>query len=241
MNDTNAISIQLDRVGKRYDIHHEKPTLVEKFVSGQNEVFWALHDISLSIRKGEKVGIIGPNGSGKTTLLKIIAGITSPTSGQVVTRGKIVSLIDLEAGFHPDLTGFQNIYLNGMLLGLSRRDIDARLHSIISFADIRQFIDAPLYTYSSGMALRLGFAIAVHATPDILLLDENLSAGDKNFQRKSKTKLQEFYRQKKTIITVTHQLEFIRETCTRVIHLRHGSVVHDGGLEVLSFYERNRK
>ena len=194
---SSDIAIQLTNVSKKYEIHHEKPTLVEKFVKGRNETFWALQNINLTINKGERIGIIGPNGSGKTTLLKIIAGITTPSSGHVMTSGKVVSLIDLEAGFHPDLTGIQNIYLNGILIGLPKKIIDDRLSHIISFADIHQFIDAPMFTYSSGMALRLGFAVAVHANPDILILDESLTVGDKVFQQKAKKNSMSYFPNKK--------------------------------------------
>ncbi len=224
----NQIAIQLIDVGKKYEIHHEKPTLVEKFVNGQNETFWALRNINLTIHKGERVGIIGPNGSGKTTLLKIIAGITTPTQGTVTRRGRIVSLIDLEAGFHPELTGLQNVYLNGMLLGLTRQHITRLLPSIIAFADIRQFIDTPLFTFSEGMKLRLGFAIAAHADPDILLLDESISVGDLQFQKKSQKKIREFYDQGKTILIVSHWLEYIQQRCSRIIGLKRGTVLADG-------------
>lgn len=227
-NQDNNIAIRLSGVTKQYTIHHEKPTLVEKMVKGREEKFLALNDINLTIKKGERVGIIGPNGSGKTTLLKVIAGITTPTSGTVETRGKIVSLIDLEAGFHPDLTGIQNIYLNGMLLGMSKYDITKKLDYIIRFADIKQFIDAPLFTYSEGMKLRLGFAIAVHADPEILILDEGFSVGDKNFQIKANSKIKEFSKRKKTIIIVTHLLEIIFKIMNgklnRIIHLKKGCV-----------------
>src|SRR3972149_12073641 len=138
------LAIKLEGVTKRYTIHHEKPTLAEQLINGKKESFLALKDINIEITKGEKVGIIGANGSGKTTILQIIAGITTPTEGTIVTRGKVVSLIDLEAGFHPDLTGEQNIYLNGMLLGMRKEEIDGKLKKIIAFADIDTFIDAPL-------------------------------------------------------------------------------------------------
>ncbi len=238
-------AIELLHVTKEYIIHHEKPTLVEKFYASANgkkeERFVALDDVSLTIHKGERVGIVGANGSGKTTLLKIIVGITSPTTGTVRTHGKVVSLIDLEAGFHPDLTGCQNIFLNGMLLGMERQEIERKLRSIIAFADIGQFIDAPMFTYSSGMALRLGFAVAVHADPDILLLDENMRAGDVRFQKKSKAKLREFFKKDKTIVTVTHNLEFADSICDRILHLRQGVIVHDGGKEVLGLYDKQWK
>jgi ABC-type polysaccharide/polyol phosphate transport system ATPase subunit len=231
-------AIKLTHVTKQYIIHHEKPTLVENIVKGKTERFWALRDVSITIKKGGRVGIIGPNGSGKTTLLKIIAGITTPTNGTVETNGKIVSLIDLEAGFHPDLTGEQNIYLNGMLLGMKKGGIKQKLDSIIAFADIGQFIDAPLFTYSSGMKLRLGFAVAVHANPEILILDEELSVGDKDFQKKAQEKIREFFSKEITIVVVTHNLDFIAETCQRVLQFQKGSLVRDGELEVLSHYNK---
>ena len=223
----NNIAIILTGVSKKYEIHHEKPTLVEKFVRSSNETFWALKNINLTIKNGERVGIIGPNGSGKTTLLKIIAGITTPTSGSVETHGKIVSLIDLEAGFHQDLTGLQNVYLNGMLLGMKKAEIDTKLSSIIQFADIRQFIDAPLFTYSSGMALRLGFAVAIHADPDILLLDEGLSVGDKNIQKKSRDRIHNLIKKNVTVIIASHQLSLMREVCPRFLILERGYITSD--------------
>lgn len=239
MNKNVPIAIQLTSVSKKYEIYHEKPTLVEKFVKGNNETFWALKNVNLTIKQGEKIGIIGLNGSGKTTLLKLMAGITIPTTGTIQTFGRVVSLIELGAGFHSDLTGFQNIYINAMLLGLQKKEIDSKLSDIIAFADLKQFIDAPLFTYSNGMALRLGFSIAVHADPDILLLDENLSAGDSNFQKKSRNKLKEFFRKEKTIIVVTHHLDFVAATCQRILHIQNGSLIHDGGKKVLTQYDKN--
>lgn len=236
MNKNNTIAIKLIGVGKKYEIHHEKPTLVEKFVKGKNETFWALRDINLTVKKGERVGIIGPNGSGKTTLLKIIAGITTPTMGSVQVNGKVISLIDLEAGFHEDLTGVQNIYLNGMLLGMTKNQIDQNLPRIISYADIRQFIDAPLFTYSSGMKLRLGFAVAVHADPDVLIIDEQFIAGDTNFQKKSQITIRGFLKQDKTILMVSHWLEFIKKNCDRVLFIQNGSITTDGGKNVTRIY-----
>ena len=232
----SEVAVRLTGVSKRYTLHHEKPTLVERLIKGKHEFFYALQYINLVINKGEKVGIIGPNGSGKTTLLKIIAGITTPTSGTVETNGKIVSLIDLEAGFHPDLTGEQNVYLNGMLLGMSKKEIDNKLNEIISFADIGQFIDTPLFTYSQGMKLRLGFAIAVNANPEILLLDESMTLGDEDFQKKSYQQMQKFFKEGKTIIVISHWLEFIKKNCRRVLEVKEGSIVSDGGIKILSGY-----
>ncbi len=236
MKSTNAI--QLINVSKQYIIHHEKPTLSEKVIQGRDETFWALNRINLTIQKGERVGVIGPNGCGKTTLLKIIAGITAPTSGTVTTNGKVISLIDLEAGFHPDLTGEQNVYINGMLLGMNRQEITEKIHRIVRFADIGQFIDAPLYTYSQGMKLRLGFSVAVYANPDILILDEGLGTGDIDFQTKTQETVNRFFKQKKTILFVTQLMELVRKNCERVLLLNRGGFVADGGYEVVEQYRR---
>jgi len=220
-------AIILTGVSKKYTIHHEKPTFVEHIIKGSHEEFWALKDVNLEIRKGERVGLIGPNGSGKTTLLKIIAGISTPTSGRVDTHGKIVSLIDLRAGFHPDLTGIENIFLNGMILGLSKGEINKKLTSIISFADIGPFIDAPLFTYSSGMTLRLGFAIAIFSNPRIILLDEALSVGDQDFQKKSQREISRLSKQYLTVIFVSHNLQEIYNSCERIITLNKGKIIGD--------------
>jgi ABC-type polysaccharide/polyol phosphate transport system ATPase subunit len=231
------IAIQLSHVTKTYELHHEKPTFAEKMIHRQTkETFTALNDISLTIYKGEKVGIIGANGSGKTTLLKIIAGITTPNKGRVKTKGKIVSLIDLEAGFHPDLTGIENIYLNGLVIGMSKKEVIEKLDQIIEFADIGNFIDAPLYTYSAGMKLRLGFSIAVHADPDILILDEGISAGDQSFQKKSGEKIEEFFKANKTILVVSHWIEYLEKHVNRVLWIEKSRVKKDGGKRVIGEY-----
>ena len=236
-------AIQLTNVTKIYTLTHEKPTLVERTLrmsKVRDERFTALSDVSLTIKKGERVGVIGPNGSGKTTLLKIIAGISTPSSGTAIVRGKLISLIELGAGFHPDLTGLQNIFLNGMIIGMHKNEITRKLKNIIQFADLHQFIDAPLYTYSSGMRLRLGFAIAVHASPDILILDEGLSVGDRFFQEKAKRKIQELFRKNLTIVIVSHDLEFIRTHCKRVILLNQGRVSDDGTTSIIRHYKAEK-
>ncbi|MCH7951733.1 ABC transporter ATP-binding protein [Patescibacteria group bacterium] len=223
------IAVQLSNVSKRYTLHHEKPTLIENILARRNsEKFWALKNIDLAIKKGERIGIIGPNGSGKTTLLKIISGITTPTTGTVETSGKLVSLIELEAGFHSDLTGEENITLNGLLMGMNKNEIRRRMKDIITFANIGSFIDSPFYTYSSGMALRLGFSIAVHVNPDILVLDENLAVGDQEFKKKSLRKIEQFFKEKKTVILVSQWFDFVEKYCTRVILLKKGKVVTRG-------------
>lgn len=232
----NIYSIQLTGITKQYTIHHEKPTLVERLMQGKTEKFYALKNISLHIKKGERVGIIGTNGSGKTTLLKIISGITTPTFGKVEVQGKIVSLIDLEAGFHPDLSGVDNIYLNGLILGMNKSVISQRLEAIISFAGIGKFIDAPLFTYSGGMKLRLGFSVAIHADPDILILDEIVSAGDENFQKKSQDFLKRFFLSGKTIVVVSHWLEFIKRNCEKVFVFDKGQLYTHGNTSAVNRY-----
>lgn len=220
------VAIELKNITKTYHLHHEKPTFSEQIIRRKKpELFTALNNISLSIHKGEKIGIMGPNGSGKTTLLKIIAGITTANTGTVTTQGKVISLIDLQAGFHPELTGEENIFLNGLIIGMSKSEIKKKYAQIVQFADIGNFIDAPLYTYSSGMQLRLGFSVAVHADPDILILDEGIMVGDSNFQKKVERKIEEFFQAEKTILVVTHWQEFLEKTCQKIISIKNGNII----------------
>jgi len=222
----NNIAIRLNNISKKYILHHEKPTLVESFFKKKEEL-WALKNINFILKKGEKLGIIGPNGAGKSTLLKIITGITTPTSGETETNGRIASLIELTAGFHPDLTGEENIYINGLLLGMSRKEIKSNFKTIINFSGLRHFIDAPFYTYSDGMMLRLGFSIAIHSNPDILIVDEVLTAGDKSFQEKCQKKIKNLFK-KKTIIFVSHNLQMIKMFCPQSIWLNKGKIFSIG-------------
>ncbi len=185
----------------------------------------ALKNVSFVIEKGEAFGIIGRNGSGKSTLLKIVSGILKPTSGRVVVAGRIAALIELGAGFHPEITGRENIYINGIMLGLKRREIDARFDRIVEFAGIGEFLDQPVKTYSSGMYVRLGFAVAVHVDPDILLIDEVLSVGDEEFSAKCVAKIQEMKYRGVTLIFVTHQLDQVRNLCDRALWLDHGEAL----------------
>ena len=234
----NNLAVKLVNISKIYQLHHEKPTLVENiFRKNSREKFVAIDNINLEIEKGEKVGIIGPNGSGKTTLLKLISGIATPSQGKVQTWGKLVSLIDLSAGFHPELTGIENVYQNAMLLGMNRKETGNKLKEIADFADIGGFFDAPMYTYSDGMKLRLGFSVAIAAEPDVLILDEGVAVGDENFQKKSSDKIEEFFRQKKTIIVVSHWLEYIKRNCKRIIWMSEGKILEEGGLSLTKKYE----
>jgi ABC-type polysaccharide/polyol phosphate transport system ATPase subunit len=221
--------VKLTNISKKYYLNHEKPTLTEQIIKRtKTEEFKALDKINLTIYQGEKVGVIGLNGAGKTTLLKIISDITTPTTGQVVTVGRKVSLIELEAGFHPDLSGYENIKLNGLIVGMTKQEIHDQFENICKFANINTFLDAPLYTYSEGMKLRLGFSIAVHTNPDILILDENISAGDIKFQQKSKKKIEEFFKEGKTVIVSSHWYDFIEQQCSRALLLDQGHIIADG-------------
>jgi ABC-2 type transport system ATP-binding protein len=234
--------ITLQNVTKHYEVRHQRPTLIENVLARKKRTsFTSIDHLNLNLYKGERVGVIGTNGSGKTTLLKLISGITSPTEGTIGVRGKVVSLIDLEAGFHPDLTGRENILLNGLTIGMSKKEIEQKSKKIIRFTDIGEFIDAPLYTYSAGMTLRLGFSVAVHAEPDILLLDESILAGDKFFQAKITEKIQSFFAKRKTVVIVSHWLEYLEASTTRIIWLQDGKIVQDGGLEVIHQYRRSHE
>src|SRR4051794_23983703 len=189
---------------------------------------WAVRDIDLTIEQGETVGLLGHNGSGKSTLLKCIAGILQPTSGEIRSVGRLAALLELGAGFHPDLTGRENVYLNASLLGLHRRDVERKFDEIVAFAELEQFIDNQVKYYSSGMYVRLGFAVAVNMEPDVLLVDEVLAVGDEAFQRKCMDRVKQFQREGRTIVFVTHDAERVRQICERAIVLEDGRIVAEG-------------
>ncbi len=235
--------IKFSNVSKKFVLHHQRPrSFQEALVSlfgrrdishrpadmPRNETFWALRNVNFGIREGEAVGIIGANGSGKSTTLKMISRILYPTSGVVSVRGRISALLELGAGFHSDLTGRENIYLNGSLLGFNRRQMDGKYAQILEFSELERFIDTPVKHYSSGMYMRLGFAVAISMEPDILITDEVLAVGDEDFQRKCLSKISEFKRAGKTIIFVSHALEAVRGLCSRAIWLEDGSLKADG-------------
>src|SRR3954464_6683186 len=178
-----------------------------------NEAFIALKDVSFSVPKGSTVGVIGRNGSGKSTALKLVAGITKPSAGTVQVTGRISALIELGAGFHPEISGRENVFINGIMLGLSKREVEDRFDDIVSFAELREFIDAPVKTYSSGMYMRLGFAVAIHVDPDVLLVDEVLAVGDESFTHKCLDKFAEFRRRGRTVLLVTHSLDLVTRFC----------------------------
>jgi lipopolysaccharide transport system ATP-binding protein len=205
----------------------------------RREEFWALQDVSFRIEQGETLGIIGPNGAGKSTVLKLISRIIEPTSGEIQVNGRVGALLELGAGFHPDLSGRENIYLNGSVLGLSRAEINRKLNAIITFAELERFIDMPIRHYSSGMRMRLGFSIAAHVDPEILLVDEVLAVGDENFQHKCLDRIMEMRREGVTICFVSHGLGSVRRLCSRAIWLNNGAVRTEGGVDdVISAYLR---
>src|ERR1700720_2249848 len=237
-------SIEFQNVVQRFRRIQERPdTLREVFAKivrrrQQLQVFEAVKQVSFVISKGETVGLIGRNGSGKSTILKIVAGVYAPSEGAVKVQGTIAPLIELGAGFHHELTGRENILLNGLLLGLTRRQIREREESIIEFAELGDFIDSPVKQYSSGMYMRLAFAVATEVDPDILIIDEILGVGDAGFQRKCFDRIEDFRRAGKTILLVSHAMDNIRKLCDRVILLHAGRLVEDGSPDrVIARYE----
>jgi ABC-2 type transport system ATP-binding protein len=218
-------------VSKQFSLHHDKSLKERVLRLGRNkpEEFWALKDISFELDEGRTLGLIGHNGSGKSTLLKLIGGILTPTTGHVERRGSVAALLELGAGFHPDLTGRENVFLNASILGLSRRQTEQYFDAIVDFSGIEPFIDTQVKFYSSGMYVRLAFAVAVHVDPEILLVDEVLAVGDEPFQRKCLDRIKQFQREGRTIVLVSHGLETVRQLCDRVIMLEHGEMLVDGG------------
>ncbi len=243
----NIPIIEIRGVGKRYNINHHRGGYIAlrdvimitlrsplrylkkkvKQIAGVDtkEDFWALKDVSATIQKGEVIGIIGPNGSGKSTLLKILTGITPPTEGEIVMQGKVASLLEVGTGFHPELTGRENIFLNGAIIGMSRKEIAKKFDEIVTFSGVEKFIDTPVKYYSSGMYVRLAFSVAAHMEPDILLVDEVLAVGDAEFQKKCLGKMEEVTKQAgRTILFVSHNMTAIRQLCNRTILLEKGMV-----------------
>ena len=225
--------VRIEGVSKRFVLLRDKSVkerLLNVSASRANrEEFWALRDIDLTISAGTTVGLVGHNGSGKSTLLKLVGGIMQPTSGSVSRRGRLAALLELGAGFHPDLTGRENVYLNAALLGLSRKETRASFDQIVDFSGVETFIDTAVKFYSSGMYVRLAFAVAVHVDPDLLLVDEVLAVGDEAFQEKCLEKIREFQREGRTIVLVSHAAKQVEDLCDRVAVLHHGALIFDGG------------
>ncbi|SMQ60573.1 ABC-2 type transport system ATP-binding protein [Agreia sp. VKM Ac-1783] len=233
--------LEVRDVSKRFVMHTDK-SIKERLVNlpqgrKNRKDFWALRDVDFDVTMGSTLGLVGHNGSGKSTLLKIVGGIIEPTRGSVSRRGRVAALLELGAGFHPDLTGKENVYLNAAILGLSRSETDRHFDSIVDFAGIEAFINTQVKFYSSGMYVRLAFSVAVHVDPDILLVDEVLAVGDEPFQRKCMSKIVQFQREGRTIVLVSHSSDQVGSLCDRVLVLKKGVVVHDGdpakGIQVL--------
>ena len=232
MSKKEEYAIKVENLTKEFKLFYDKPsTLKERLV------FWnkkkensrtVLKDINLTIKKGETVALIGTNGSGKSTLLKLMTKIIYPSKGKLTTNGKLTSLLELGAGFHPDFTGRENIYFNASIFGLTKEEIEKRVDEIIEFSELGEFIDSPVRTYSSGMYMRLAFSVAINVDADILLIDEILAVGDQHFQDKCFAKLTELKESDKTIVIVTHSLEQVRKLCTRAIWIYEGEVRLDG-------------
>ena len=235
--------ISINNVWKKYKIGTPKKLTeaIPSFISRQKQKeFWALRGVDLKINKGETVGILGPNGSGKSTLLKILAGVTYPTKGSIDTKGKIASLLELGTGFHQELTGRENIFLYGSILGIRSNDIKKQFSNIVTFAGIGQFLDTPVKHYSSGMYIRLAFSVTTHLDFDILLLDEVLAVGDAEFQQKSFVKIQEIVKQNKTVIIVGHNLESMVTLCQKLVLVNKGKIEIVGKPKiVVEHYLRN--
>lgn len=247
----SEVAIRVENLGKKYVLRHQEPgrrykalrdVLTDKAralfrpkdaatAAATREDFWALHDVSFEIREGESVGIIGRNGAGKSTLLKILSRITEPTRGKIEIAGRVASLLEVGTGFHPELTGRENIYLNGAILGMSRADIRRRFDEIVAFAEVEKFLDTPVKRYSSGMYMRLAFAVAAHLEPEILIVDEVLAVGDMEFQKKCLGRMNEVSTQGRTVLFVSHNMDAVMRLCTRAIHLVKGGVVNVGSAQ----------
>ncbi|WP_309071287.1 ABC transporter ATP-binding protein [Arthrobacter sp.] len=228
-----ALAIEIAGIQKRFALRHTRSLketvlwLLKGRKGDLSKTFPALNDVSLTVEEGETVALLGFNGSGKSTLLKHISGVMLPDTGTVRTRGRVAGLIEVGAGFHPDLSGRDNVFLNGAILGMSEKDIHRQFDSIVDFAEIGEFIDTEVRFYSSGMYLRLAFSVAVHTDPNVFLIDEILAVGDEPFQRKCISKIKELAEAGKTLVVVSHDLDLIAQICRRGIVLEKGRVVHD--------------
>lgn len=231
------VAIQVQKVNKKFVLRHTRSLkeAVVWLIKGRkgdiSKKFHALHDVDLEVQQGETVALLGLNGSGKSTLLKHISGVMLPDSGTVGTRGKVAGLIEVGAGFHHDLSGRDNVYLNGAILGMTEAQIKEQFDSIVEFAEIGEFIDTEVRFYSSGMYLRLAFSVAVHTDPEVFLVDEILAVGDEPFQRKCLDKIKELSAAGKTLVVVSHDLELVSRICDRGVVLQHGNVVFDGPVQ----------
>jgi len=229
------IAVEVKNVNKSFNIYYDKANTIKErllfFKRGKKEKRQILKNINLTIESGEAVALIGVNGSGKSTLLKLMTKIIYPNSGKIETYGKLTSLLELGAGFHPDFSGRENIYFNASIFGLTRKEIDKRINKIIEFSELEDFIDNPVRTYSSGMYMRLAFSVAINVDADILLIDEILSVGDQHFQQKCFEKMNELKKQGKTMVFVTHSMGSVKQLCTRAVWLYEGEIKMDGNVD----------
>src|SRR5215471_2762220 len=218
------IAVTFSHVSKRYELHRKLARAALFNDAKRGDTFWALRDMSFEIERGATIGLIGPNGAGKSTILKILSRVTVPTEGSFAVKGRLGALIEVGAGFHPELTGRENVYLNGAILGMRKREIDAKFDEIVAFSEVEKFLDTPLKFYSNGMMVRLGFAVAAHIDPDVLLVDEVLAVGDTAFQAKCLNKIAELKEQDKTIVLVSHAMPSILQHSSRVLWIDHGTI-----------------
>jgi len=242
LSDETAVSVR--NVSKQFRIYHERNQSIKQMVlrrrRGVYEEFWALKNVSLNIPQASTYGLIGENGSGKSTLLKCMAKILVPDEGTVTTTGSISALLELGAGFHPELSGRENVFLNGAILGISSKELNRKFDEIVAFSGIERFIDTPVKNYSSGMYVRLGFSIAINVSPDVLLVDEVMAVGDAEFQMRSSQKFQELKESGCTIVVVSHSMEMIRDLCDSAAWLEHGTLKADGpAKQVIGAYMRH--
>ena len=234
------MSIIVEGLSKRYWLQSAAPRTFQQALGQmvgalqRGTPFWALRDVSFRVEAGEAVGLIGENGAGKSTLLRLICGLGRPTQGRTRVDGRVAALLELGVGFHHVLTGRENLYVSAVVSGLRRAEVDALFDEIVRFAEIEGFIDQPLRTYSSGMQMRLGFSVAVHVDPDVLIVDEALAVGDAHFQQKCVERIEDFQRRGKTLLIVSHDMTMIRRFCRRALWLQHGQIVADGPAEVVT-------
>ena len=244
----SKVVLKVDKVGMRFNLSAEKVDNLKEYVIKMIkrelyfQEFWALKDVTFSLNKGERLGILGLNGAGKSTLLKVEAGVLKPTEGTVTTKGNIVPLLELGAGFDKQYTGAENIYLYGAMLGYSKEFIKEKYDEIVEFSELRDFINVPVKNYSSGMRARLGFAIATVVEPEILILDEVLSVGDAKFRKKSEKKIRDMFDKGVTVLFVSHSIEQVKRLCNKAILLEHGHIIAEGNVEdVAKIYEEKTK
>ncbi|TFC19194.1 ABC transporter ATP-binding protein [Cryobacterium algoritolerans] len=226
------IAVQVDHVSKKFRLYHERNQSIKSAIMrgrrSVHEDFWALKDVSFEVPTGSTFGLIGSNGSGKSTLLKCLAKIYYPEKGTISYQGRIAALLEVGSGFHPELSGRENVFLNGSILGMSKKEVTGKFDEIVDFSGVEQFIDQPVKNYSSGMYVRLGFAIAINVDPDVLVVDEVLSVGDAEFQEKCSQKFVDFKEAGKTVILVSHSMESVREMCDHAAWLSHGELIQVG-------------